>query len=291
MNKIIIEVGSTVTKVDKYDGETVERLEEKTIFFKRHYSEDKKIRESDFQELIKIVKILKEKYQDIYVCGTSIFRTLSEIEKDTFLNNFKEETHIEFHIISQEEESELTVLGATSSVQEKACVLIGGGGSTEIAIYDNGIKETANSSIGVMDVLCKFPDLAEDVATTSLEEVMAYIKDRIVLPKEKANILILAGGGHEKFARISGIFYEKNELYEDNLAPIMMDIDTRTRETIRYFQEISLDKIKEKVEDPNWWDATRAMCAFVLVVAEAIDAKYIVPTNIGMVYGILKSQE
>ena len=70
----------------------------------------------------------------------------------------------------------------------------------------------------------------------------------------------------------------------------MMDIETRTKETIRYYQEISLEEIKKKVEDPNWWDATRAMCAFVLVVAEAIGAKYIVPTNIGMVYGIIEEK-
>lgn len=70
----------------------------------------------------------------------------------------------------------------------------------------------------------------------------------------------------------------------------MMDIETRTKETIRYYQEISLEKIKNRVEDPNWWNATRAMCAFVLVVAEAIEAKYIVPTNIGMVYGIIGSR-
>lgn len=35
MDRIIIEVGSTVTKVDKYDGKTVERIQEKTIFFKK----------------------------------------------------------------------------------------------------------------------------------------------------------------------------------------------------------------------------------------------------------------
>lgn len=287
MNKIIIEVGSTVTKVDKYDGEKVERLKEITIFFKKHYKEDKKLRESDIEDLIEIVNELQKEYQNIYICGTSIFRDLEDNEKEEFLQVFKQETELEFHIISQEEEGNLTVLGATRKIKEKACVFIGGGGSTEIAIFDKGIKEKVNSNIGVMDVLEVFPDLNNDYAMTSLEEVKKYIKERLNLPKEQADILILAGGAHEKFARLSGIFYEENELYEDNLAPIMMDIDTRTKETIRYFQEISLDEIKSRVEDPNWWDATRAMCAFVLVVAEAINAKYIVPTNIGMVYGII----
>lgn len=129
----------------------------------------------------------------------------------------------------------------------------------------------------------EFPDLAEDVATTDLETVKAFIKERLNLPKGKADILILAGGGHEKFARYSGIKYEENTLYEDNESPIMMDIETRKNETKRYYKSISLDKIRSRVKDPDWWYATRAMSTFVLVVAEEIGAKYIVPTDIAMV--------
>ena len=288
MDKIIVEVGSTCTKVDKFNGKTIEKLEGKTIQFKKHYNEDKKLRESDINELINSIKELKYISNDIYVCGTSIFRTLNDIERKEFLNRFKKETGYEFNIISQEKENELTVFGTTRFVKDKVCVFIGGGGSTEIAIYDKGIKESVNTKIGVIDVMQKFPDLAEEYATTDLETVKSFIKERLNLPKEKADILILAGGGHEKFARYSGIKYEKNTLYKDNVSPIMMDIETRKKETERYYKLISLDEIRKRVKDPDWWYATRAMSAFALVVAEAIDAKYIVPTDIAMVYGILE---
>ena len=291
MDKIIVEVGSTCTKVDKFNGKNVERLEGKTIQFKKHYNEDKKLRESDVNELIESIKELKNISKNIYVCGTSIFRTLNDLEKNTFLEKFKNETGYNFNIISQERENELTVFGTTRFVQDKVCVFIGGGGSTEIAIYDNGIKESINSKIGVIDVMQKFPDLAENFATTNLETVKEFIKKRLNLPKEKADILILAGGGHEKFARYSGIKYEKNTLYKDEASPIMMDIETRKSETERYYKSISLDEIRDRVNDPDWWYATRAMCAFVLVVAEEIGAKYIVPTDIAMVYGILDKGE
>lgn len=288
MEKIIIEVGSTVTKVDKYNGEIMERIEEITIFFKKHYTENNhKIVESDIDTLIDCIKRTKENYEDIYVCGTSIFRVLDESSRDDVLNKIKESTGCDFHIISQEEESRLTVLGTTRYISD-ACIFIGGGGSTEIATYHDGIKETANTAIGVMDILHKFPDLGEDIATTPLEEVMEYIKENLKVPSENCDILILSGGAHAKFAKFSGIKYVDNTLYQDPCAPIMMDIDTRIAETKRYFKEISLDEIRSKSDDPAWWDATRAMCAFVLVVAEAINAKYIVPTDIGMSYGIVK---
>ena len=287
MNKIIVEVGSTCTKVDKFDGDNIEKLEGKTIQFKKNYNEDKRLRESDIVELISSINDLKSISQDIYVCGTSIFRTLNDTEIKEFLNRFKKETGYEFNIISQEKENELTVFGTTRYVKDKVCVFIGGGGSTEIAIYDKEIKESVNTKIGVIDVMQEFPDLAEDFATTDIEKVKKYIKERLNLPKEKADILILAGGGHEKFARYSGIKYEKNTLYEDKASPIMMDIETRKSETERYYKAIFLDEIRNRVNDPDWWYATRAMSAFALVVAEEIGAKYIVPTDIAMVYGIL----
>lgn len=291
MDKIIVEVGSTCTKVDKFNGKTIEKLEGKTIHFKKHYNEDKKLRESDINELINSIKELKSISDDIYVCGTSIFRSLDDLEKKSFLERFKSETGYNFNIISQEKENELTVFGTTRFVNDKVCVFIGGGGSTEIAIYDKGIKESINTKIGVIDVMQKFPDLADDYAKTNLEIVKAFIKERLNLPKEKADILILAGGGHEKFARYSGIKYQENTLYNDEASPIMMDIETRKKETERYYKLISLDEIRSRVKDPDWWYATRAMSAFALVVAEEIGAKYIVPTDIAMVYGILDKEE
>lgn len=287
MNKIIVEVGSTCTKIDKFDGIKLEKLEGKTIQFKKHYSEDGKLRENDIIDLIDNIKSLKEISKDIYVCGTSIFRNLPEVEKNEFLRRFKEETGYDFDIISPEEENELTVLGATKFVTEKVCVFIGGGGSTEIAIYNKKITENVNTPIGVIDVMQEFPDLAEDIATTELEVVKKYVKDRLNLPKEKADILILAGGAHEKFARLSGVRYENNALYDDAASPIMMDIETRKEDTLKYYKKISLDEIRNRVADPNWWYATRAMCAFVLVVAEEIGAKYVIPTDIAMAYGLL----
>jgi len=139
-----------------------------------------------------------------------------------------------------------------------------------------------------MDIMKEFPDLDNDTAGTSLEEVIDYIEQRLDVPNEKVDILILAGGGHEYFARNSGIKYENNTLYSDDNSSIMMDIETRIKETKRYYKEISLDDIKKKVSNPDWWFATRAMCAFVLVVAKKLNVKYIVPTNISMVYGIIE---
>ena len=283
MKKLIIEVGSTCTKVDIYDGEKIERLENITIQLKKHYEENKCLREEDVNLLVQSINKLKEVTEDIYVCGTSIFRTISE----KFLKEFYTRTGYEFHIISQEEENFFTVYGVSRCINQKIGVMIGGGGSTEIAIVNDKILETVNSKIGVIDVMREFPDLASDIATTNIEVVKDFIRNKINLPKGKADILVLAGGGHERFARQSGITYKDNTLYKDIAASIMMDIETRKKDTKRFYEEISLNEIREVFGDKEWWYGTRAMCAFVLVVAEEMGAKYIVPTDITMTYGIL----
>lgn len=284
--RIIIEVGSTNTKVDYCEGEEIKHLTTKTIEFKKNYKKENKLSENDVKELIDLVLEYKNAYSDIYVCGTSIFRNLQDAQKQEFLDDFYKRTNCKFNIISQDEENRLTVFGAVRNVNQKVAVFIGGGGSTEISIYDNEIKEMVNSSFGVVDVGNEYPDLFEDIPQTKLEDVRKFVKERLNLPKEKADILILAGGAHKLFALDSGIHYEKNTLYKDEMQPIMMKIEDRKTDTSRYYTEISLDEIKSKSDNPQWWNGTRAMCAVVLEVAEAIGAKYIVPTDISMVYGL-----
>lgn len=287
MEKIIIEVGSTNTKIDRFDGQKVKRLESVTIEFKRNYNKQNKLDEQDVKKLIDTVNEYKKDYSNVYVCGTSIFRTLPDEQRKEFLVTFKKETDLEFEIITPEKENELTVKGAIKNVNGKVAVFVGGGGSTEIAIYEDGIKEMVNTKFGVMDIMNEFPNLAEDLATTDLETIKVIIKEKLNLPKQKADILILAGGGHLNFALNSGITYEDNTLYKDEMQPIMMSIESRTKDTQRYYKEISLDAIRARVSDPNWWYATRAMSAFALVVAEEIGAKYIVPTDISMANGLI----
>lgn len=286
MEKIIVEVGSTNTKIDLVVEGDVKHLETITIPFKKNFKKENKLDSKDIEILISKVNELKNKYKEIYVCGTSIFRNLNEKDKKEFLDLFFKETGISFDIIDAEKENRLTVLGCVRNVNQKVAILVGGGGSTEITIFDKEIKEMINTPFGGMDIMNQYPDLALDLATTDLEEVKSIIREHLKLPKEKADILILAGGGHLHFALESGISYTKNTLYTDKLQPIMMDIDSRKKDTLRYYKEISLDEIRKRVSDPDWWYATRVMCAFVLVVAEEIGAEYIVPTDISMVYGL-----
>lgn len=283
----VIETGSSNTKIDTLVNGEIMKSRSVSLPFKRHYMEDGRLREDDVRKLICLVCQCRREWGDrVYVCGTSIFRTIRVQERQQFLKVMKERTGLEFHIIPQEEESSLTVYGATLGAKSRVCVMVSGGGSTEITIYDKEIVESAKTEIGAVDILKKFPDLASDKAVSELKEIEEEIEKKLRLPVGKADILILAGGAHEKLTRLSGMKYEANILYDSKAAPIMVPCQLADEERKRFYYEISLDAIRAESEDPGWWETARPVCAFVSLIAKKVGAKYIVPTNITMAYGI-----
>ena len=83
MEKIIIEVGSTNTKVDLYNGKEIEHLETVTIEFKKNYKLENKINEEDLNKLFDVIKNTLEYTSNIHIYGCSIFRSITndELEK------------------------------------------------------------------------------------------------------------------------------------------------------------------------------------------------------------------
>lgn len=135
---VIIEVGSTNTKAYLCNANEVLDLVFKTIEFKNHYKKKKEIVEEDKKELYSFINNITN--ENIYVFGTSIFRNLTQNQRDAWLKEFKEHTNLDFRIVTSSEENEFTVYGAVSNVEYDGniAVMIGGGGSTELSIVRNG---------------------------------------------------------------------------------------------------------------------------------------------------------
>lgn len=57
---------------------------------------------------------------------------------------------------------------------------------------------------------------------------------------------------------------------------------------LEYYYNIDLNEMRKYTPDnPNWWNGTRSMCSFAKCVADIVEAKYIIPMSINMVYGII----
>lgn len=291
---VIVEIGSTNTKAYLYDNGVITNIGFETIEFKNHYKKEGQIDPQDKELLFHFLKKITEK--PIFVYGTSIFRNLKEDEKEAWNQEFKERTNLDFTIVTADMENEYTVYGAVSNVDYpgKIAVMIGGGGSTELAIVENGkIIEKANSSFGAMDTTDMFPDLQEDVATTDYEEMVTATKKLVNVPKNKADILILAGGDYIYFYEELNYPITKNKFYDHPLQPYSLDIKTMDQLDRDFFYQVSLKEVIKRTKKEGWWKGARGMRLCVKALVDILEVKDIIPTRISMVYGIaeeLKNQ-
>ena len=286
---VIIEIGSTNTKGYLYKDGEVKSLGFKTIEFKNHYKKENKIDEEDKKLLFSFVNEIK--IDRTYVFGTSIFRNLTDEQKDEWLKEFKEKTELDFRIVTSDMENEYTVYGAIADIDYdgKIAVMIGGGGSTELSIVEKKkIIEKANSSFGAMDTTDMFPDIKTDKASTDYDLMVEETKKLVNVPKNKADILILAGGDYIYFYEELNYPVTKNKFYDNPLQPYSLDVETMDKLDCNFFYEVSLDEVCERTKNEGWWRGARGMRLCVKALVDILDVKYIIPTRISMVYGIVE---
>ena len=287
---VIIEVGSTNTKAYLCNDNEVLDLGFKTIEFKNHYKKENKINDNDKKVLFDFINSIDN--ANVFVFGTSIFRNLDGVSKEEFLKEFKDKTGRDFYIVTPEEENEYTVYGAVSKVKYtgNVAVMIGGGGSTELSIVRNGeIIESCNSSFGAMDVSDNYPDLRSDIATTPYDKMLDETKTLVNKPNNNADVMILAGGDYIYFYEELSYPVIKNTLWSDELEPYMLDTVTMDKLDREFFYNKSLDEIRIRTNNEGWWRGARGMRICVKALVDILDVKYIIPTRISMVYGIVEA--
>ncbi len=284
----ILEVGSTNTKTHIYKDNNLIYEDTTTIKFKKHYNDENKINNDDLNALLNLIKKAFTYTQNVNVYGCSIFRSLSQSELDEvnslIYNNFK----INLQVVSQEDEAKYTALGCYGDINYngKICVFIGGGGSTELIFVDNK-KITSNKlfNFGVVKITSNFPSLKQDKAECSFDEVYNYVNQLIGEIDEQADIIILAGGDHLFWYESAKYKMLPNTLYKNQNQPYMIN-QTMNDEYDRYAITRSLDEVRNPTSNSAWFDDVRAMKVITNIISHKVNAKYIIPTKIGMEQGL-----
>lgn len=284
----IIEIGSSNTKVKIFENEKILFEESTTIEFKKNYKLNKKIITNDLEKLYTIIEKTLEYTNNVNIYGCSIFRTIENDELTSINEILLSKYNLKITVVSQEEEAEYTALGCYKnlSYQERICIFVGGGGSTELIFVKNGkIEKKLFFEFGAVDITNKFETLKEDKPTCTFKEVYDYIDGIMDIQNEEAPLLILAGGDFS-FWYISAKYEMKhNNLYKRDNQPFLLTKDMCNEYDLDSFKK-SLNEIKENSSNPLWFDGARAMRVIANVVMNKINAKYIIPTKINMIDGI-----
>jgi len=289
---VVIEVGSTNTKSCLYESGAVIEFPQKLIMFK-----DKAISnnlpESAVAQLIDYVNSFKDKTENIFIYGTSIFREIEGQVKGDFLEKFKKETGREFNIVSSEQEGEYTVKGVVGNndYNGRLAIMIGGGGSIEVYIVENKrIIEKHHNKYGAIHVTREFEHINDFRPQLIYEEVEQFCLSRTADIKNKCDVLVLAGGDFKYFYQCAGSeFLQNNKFYDDINQPYIVNLKDMKKVDQRFVFEQDIKYYQENFTEmsPIWWSGARAMRFCVRAVVQKTCAKYIIPTKINMLLGII----
>lgn len=283
----IIEIGSTNTKTHVYENEQVIFENTATIEFKKNYK-NSEIDKTDLDKLCTVIEKAISFTKNIHIYGCSIFRNISIQELDEINKQFISKYNLKIEVVSQEDEAKLTANGCFENIDydKTMCIFIGGGGSIELIFVKNSeIMDKKFYNFGVVDITKKFPSLKDDIPECTFDEVYNHINLLINDELTKAEVLILAGGDHLYWYNNAGFNLLENTLYSAKnqkylITREMSDAYDRTAYTT------SLNRIRERSDNPLWFDGSRAMKAITNLVSHKIDAKYIIPTKINMEDGL-----
>ncbi len=285
---IIIEIGSNNTKTYFYEGNKEQDCITTTIEFKKNYNNNKEVSQSDLKKIYKVIENAKKYTEDIHMYGCSIFRSISKKELEDINKELKDKFNLNIEVVSQEEEADYTALGCYANIKYRGniCIYINGGGSIELVLVRNGkILTKKYYNFGVVDITKTFPSLKDDIPTCTFTEVYEYIDSLMNDIDFKANVFILAGGDHLYWYNNARYKLLKNTIYDRYNQPYMLT-KKMNDEYDRDALVTSMNKIRERSDNPLWFDGSRATKTITNYVAHKINAKYIIPTKINMADGI-----
>ncbi len=284
----IIEIGSNNTKTHIYENNTVIYDKTTTIEFKKNYKNNGSVSNDDLEKLYNEISKALEFTENIHIYGCSIFRNISNTELEKINGILKDKFNLTIEVVSQEDEAILTAKGCYQNINYDGslCIFIGGGGSIELIFVKN--KEIVGRkfyNFGVVDITSKFPELKEDIAKITFDEVTDYVNSLIGDLEYKSFAIVLSGGDHLYWFNNALYEMDENTLYTSDRQKYMI----KTEKIDIYDHDMmntSLDSIRDRSDNPTWFDGSRAMRIIANLITHKIGASVVIPTNINMEDGL-----
>lgn len=296
MNEYYIDLGSSTIKVYKYENE-LKLLEEHSIYFKNGFNVESGISDENKKELLEYFKSLKEKYHleyvNTHIFVTGIFRNLTYLKKQELVRLFNDEFDLHFNIISHGLENYYLGKAMDNDYNNKKVLIINmGGKTTELVTFNNNkITGRTNLNIGVAELLNKFPEVNDEIASCKIQDMSDFVKETIKDVKFDTDYdCAIFTGGEERFEKLTNFKLEENTLFDDGIHKYMVSYDNYVEgcENVFFDSKYTLDNLyKLMPQNPKWMDGARAGAILPLAIFDLANIKYIVPSDLNLINGVI----
>lgn len=294
MKQYYIDLGSSTIKVYGYE-DTLTLLEEHSIYFKNGFDAEKGISDANMDELLAYFKELKEKYglkyenTNIYVTG--IFRNLVNAKKIEMLKLFNDKFDLHFNIISHGIENYYLSKAMQNDYNGKKVLIINMGGKTTelVTFIGDKVVDTQNLTVGVADLLNEFTMINEPASGHTVEETEKFVEDKLDGLEIDADYdVAIFTGGEERFELLTGFNLVENTLFNDGIHKYMLSLEDYISGTEKVFYDMTLEDLYKLMPgNPKWMDGARAGAIIPLVLFKKANVKWIIPSDLNLINGVI----
>lgn len=294
MKNYYIDLGSSTIKVYCFDKELT-LIEEHSIYFKNGFDSINGIGEENLKELCDYFLELKQKYdlryENTFIYVTGIFRNLIQSKKQDLVKLFNDDFDLHFNIISHGIENYYLGKAMENDYNDKKVLIINMGGKTTelVTFIGNKITDTKNLSIGVADLLNHFDQVNEFYSKNTVEEMEKFVSDRLIdIQLDNDYDCAIFTGGEERFELLTEFHLIPNTLFHDSVHKYMISLEDYIKGTKKVFYNISLEELYNLMpHNPKWMDGARSGAIIPLVLFKKANIKWIVPSDLNLINGVI----
>jgi len=190
--------------------------------------------------ILKHIKTAKEYDAQFYVFATAAIRNAKNC--DEIVEKVEKRTGIKMHVLSGEEEGELSFLGAFDDFPVSCGIMADvGGGSSEIIAFSNGqIVSALSVPIGSLKAYKSFVSgeiPTYDEVDKIKKEIKKYLQSNDGFKNIKEEALCLVGGGAMASRKLANFFLKKEE-FDIKTANKLLDIFVMTPDILQVLEKL-----------------------------------------------------
>ena len=288
------DIGSSTVKLYEYRTE-FKLIEEKSIMFKKEFSEDGIIKEN-IHKLLKFIKDVKEKYnlteKNAKIFATGIWRKIPNTQLEDVKIKFKE-LNLNFNVISHEKENFYFEKAMEGNYHNRVMMVNMGGKTTELVIFNNDkVENRVNLNVGVSDVFDKFKNINNLDSGITKEEVINYLETLIPENIDFNCDIAIHTGGELRFQKLVKYNLQENKFFNDGIHKEYVTYEDFDKKNEEILKNTSLEELRCLMpSNPDWMNGAKAGIMLGEAIFKKAHIKYIIPSDLNLINGVVKEED
>lgn len=288
------DIGSSTVKLYEYKTE-LKLIEEKSIMFKKGFSEDGIIKEN-IDKLLEFIKKVEEKYnlsdKNTKIFATGVWRKIPNIQLEDVKMSFKQ-INLDFNVITHEKENYYFEKAMQGNYHNRVMMVNMGGKTTELVIFnDDKVENRVNLNVGVSDVFDKFKNINELNSGITKEEVINYLGTLISENIDFNCDIAVHTGGELRFQKLVEYNLQENKFFDDGIHKEYVTYEDFSKKNNEILKNTSLDELRSLMpSNPDWMNGAKAGVLLGETIFKKANIKYIIPSDLNLINGVVKEKD